>query len=176
MKHIAEETKNEILVGDRVAVVVCLYKKRFPVSVLIDRADAAEVGRNRWFVNFVRGKLYATSGRGRMHRILSGAKGKEITDHANRRGTDNRRGNLRATSQSLNCGNSVGKGARSGYKGVYRSGHGRDKYQAKIMFQGKTISLGEHFDPAEAAKAYDRKAIEIFGQFAHTNFPRSDYE
>jgi hypothetical protein len=31
-------------------------------------------------------------------------------------------------------------------------------------------------DKVEAAKAHDRKAIELFGDSAKTNFPRSDYE
>jgi len=41
----------------------------------------------------------------------------------------------------------------------------------KIVFNGKGIHIGQFDDEVEAAKAYDRKAAELFGEFAYLNFP-----
>lgn len=62
------------------------------------------------------------------------------------------------------------KNNTSGYKGV--SYNKRDKYQAKIKFN-KQIHIGYFEDPIRAAKAYDAKALELFGEFAQLNFPES---
>lgn len=36
--------------------------------------------------------------------------------------------------------------------------------------------IGCYDDEDEAARAYDLKALAKFGEFAATNFPKSDYE
>ena len=38
------------------------------------------------------------------------------------------------------------------------------------------IRLGYHRTAEEAARAYDRKAIEMYGEFAYTNFPSEEYK
>lgn len=45
------------------------------------------------------------------------------------------------------------------------------KWVATIGFEGKSIHLGSFDDEAAAARAYDRKARELFGQYAYLNFP-----
>ncbi len=58
----------------------------------------------------------------------------------------------------------------SGYKGV--SLFGRDsKWKAQIQVDGKKRHLGYFDDKIEAAKAYDRAALELHGEFAVLNFP-----
>lgn len=68
----------------------------------------------------------------------------------------------------------LGKTSRkcvSRFKGVgkYR-GSARKPWFARISPNRKTISLGSFYTEEEAARAYDRKAREIFGEFAKTNF------
>jgi hypothetical protein len=39
------------------------------------------------------------------------------------------------------------------------------------MYRGERFNLGAYDNEIEAARAYDRKAIELFGEFAYLNFP-----
>ena len=94
-------------------------------------------------------------------------------DHINRNPSDNRIENLRECTQSQNCMNSrkKRKGFSSKYKGVcwYKPSK---KWQAVIQLNKKQIYLGRFDTKIEAAKVYDEKAIELFGEFAKLNFPR----
>jgi hypothetical protein len=58
----------------------------------------------------------------------------------------------------------------SKYKGVYWEKRYR-KWCAAIWFEGRNHYLGSFDVEIEAAKAYDRKAVELFGEFAYLNFP-----
>jgi hypothetical protein len=44
-------------------------------------------------------------------------------------------------------------------------------WQARITFNRKTINIYAYKTEEEAARAYDKKAIELFGEFAQLNFP-----
>ena len=108
----------------------------------------------------------------KMHRQVMRALTGEIIDHRNGKGLDNQRDNLRVASSSQNSANKrmLEKGRKSKYKGVsWHKQHG--KWYAGICHNYKQIFLGLHDDEVEAAKAYDRKAIELFGEFAKLNFP-----
>jgi len=60
-------------------------------------------------------------------------------------------------------------GGTSVYKGAFLR---RGKWCASITIRGRTLSLGGGFpDEIAAAKAYDEAAVELFGEFAHPNFP-----
>lgn len=54
------------------------------------------------------------------------------------------------------------------YKGV-RFNHG--KFASKVIFEGKSISIGNFNTSEQAAKAYDKKAYELYGDKAILNFP-----
>lgn len=94
-------------------------------------------------------------------------------DHINGDKLDNRRVNLRFCSHSQNAVNKiVSKDNTSGYKGVsYRGNEKRIKrWRAYIKQNRKQIFIGNYLTAEEAAKAYDKKAKEIYGQFAKPNF------
>ena len=55
----------------------------------------------------------------------------------------------------------------SGYKGVCLVKNG--KYRSKIMKDRKPIHIGYYSTPEEAGEAYDKKAKELFGEFAKLN-------
>ena len=102
-----------------------------------------------------------------MHRIIINAKKGEQVDHINRNGLDNRRENLRLCSHSQNQINRPQqKNNTSGYKGVYLF---KKKWRACIKIKGKLLYLGYFSDKKEAAETYNKKAKELFGEFAYQN-------
>lgn len=102
-------------------------------------------------------------------------------DHINRIRNDNRIENLREVTASQNQMNNRkrkiwcnGNQTSSINKGVswYSS---RKKWRAVIMKDRKQEYIGTYNTEEEAARAYDYKAIELFGEYANLNFPRGDY-
>ena len=104
-----------------------------------------------------------------MHRqITSCPKGLEV-DHISHNTLDNRRINLRIVTKGQNQMNSKPKtGSVSKYKGVFRLKNSK-KWMAQIRFNGKATYLGLFKDEVEAAKKYNTKAKELFGEFAFLN-------
>lgn len=102
----------------------------------------------------------------RMHRLIMAAPAGLEVDHINGNPLDNRRKNLRLCSHAENTRNTKIHN-RTGFKGVQPNGKG---WTAKIKTLGKTKYIGFYRTPEEAAKAYDQKAVELFGEFARTNF------
>jgi len=89
-------------------------------------------------------------------------------DHCDLNRANNIWTNLRLSTQTLNNAN-TGKRAdnTSGFKGVSRS---RDRcWWAQISKAGKHHNLGYFSTREAAAQAYDRAALELFGDFARTN-------
>ncbi len=106
-----------------------------------------------------------------MHRQIMQAPPGKIVDHFNHNKLDNTRLNLRLCTGPENQRNQRKKrGSLSRYKGVGYS-KDRHKWYAQIKIMGKDIWLGYHATEVEAARAYDRKAVELFGEFANLNFP-----
>lgn len=154
--------------------------RRIPFSqgkvALIDDEDFEEISKYKWYA--LKCKKYFCAVRrepGRiiyMHREILGLKhgdGKE-TDHIDHNTLDNRRSNIRICTTAQNQANqNRQQGGTSVYKGVYW--HKRMcKWCVNIYQNLKHIHLGYFEDEIEAAKAYDIKARELFGEFAKTNF------
>lgn len=91
------------------------------------------------------------------------------SDHINGVRNDNRRCNLRPATMSQNRINYSGMRTNtSGYKGVNRC-KAEKKWRARIMTNGKRLSLGSFDDPKDAAKAYNKAALKLHGEFARLN-------
>lgn len=106
-----------------------------------------------------------------LHRfIMNAPKGFEV-DHKNGNTLDNRRSNLRIATIRQNRRNRVKKfESKSPYKGVSFVESGK-KYLALVTKNGVKYFCGRFLTAEDAARAYDRKAKELFGEFARLNFP-----
>lgn len=104
------------------------------------------------------------------HAILEAPDGFEI-DHKDGNTLNNTIANLRICTSGQNKSNRKGWSS-TGFKGVFlETRHNPKKqYRARIYINNRCIHLGSFYTPEEAARAYDMKAIELFGEFARTNF------
>mgnify|MGYP001275661755 CR=1 FL=1 len=145
---------------------------------LVDDEDFGEINCFKWFAHKEHGVIYAWRhqynghrkyGAMKMHRQIMKAKTGEILDHADSNGLNNQKSNLRFCSNSQNlCNARIRNNNTSGFKGV--SYHRQNKrWRATINKDGKQVSLGCYGTPGEAALAYNRKATELFGEFARPN-------
>jgi hypothetical protein len=103
----------------------------------------------------------------RMHKLLLDA---QLVDHVDGDGLNNQRANLRPSNKSLNAVNQRLRTHRSKtalFKGVYL--YKPNKWRAQTTLQGKKIYLGTFDSAVDAARAYDAKIVEIFGEHALTN-------
>lgn len=90
-------------------------------------------------------------------------------DHKDQNKINNAWSNLRDCTHSKNMANrSKPKNNTSGFKGV--SWHKpTKKWQARVACKKESIYLGLFDCEIEAAKAYNKKAVELFGEYAYIN-------
>jgi hypothetical protein len=139
----------------------------------VDAADYERLNQGHW-------RMCSTGYAGRlekgkwvlMHREIMQPPEGMIVDHADGNRANNCRFNLRVCTHQENVLNQrKRRGSASRFKGVSYSKR-RRKWYVRIRFGGKPIWLGYFTDEAEAARAYDRKAVELFGEYARLNFPQ----
>lgn len=94
-------------------------------------------------------------------------------DHVNHEGLDNRKVNLRKVTKSENQrGRTRNANKRSSsYKGVFYdpSPRGKRPWRVKIRVGGVLRSFGRYATQEEAARVYDQRASELFGEHAKLN-------
>lgn len=151
---------------------IALTKGRFAI---VDAADYEWLNQYTWQAAYNGTKFYATTKKGRggniwMHRLIMNAPKGMVVDHINGNGLDNRRCNLRICTRQQNAYNSRRCRGTSQYKGVHFE-KATGGWRATITCKGEHFNLGLFDDEVEAARAYDCKAIELFGEFAYLNFP-----
>lgn len=151
---------------------------------IVDDEDFNWLNKQKWAVHKIYKSIYyATSkieGKSvRMHRLILGLKSGDgiKTDHRNGSGLDNRRCNLRKCTNAQNGYNQrkLQRKTSSKYKGVHKPLKS-NKWVASIKFNYKNIYIGQYDNELNAAKAYDKKAKELFGEFACINFEDKDVE
>lgn len=159
--------------------------KTIPLSkgyeALVDDIDFQYLSLFKWYVRTSRpnSSKYAcrVDKKGKtlyMHRIILNATKETQVDHKDRNGLNNIRENLRIASRSQNAANSCKRLSKIPYRGVeLDTRHGNFKYRARIRFNGKKINLGSFCNAIDAAMKYDKKALELFGEFATLNFPNT---
>jgi hypothetical protein len=141
---------------------------------IIDPEDAPAILKHKWYldkdgyawanVRMEDGRLWRVG----MQRLINETPPGFLTDHVNRLPLDNRRCNLRTTSNSQNQGNRRKAKPVSRFTGIALD---RGRWKARIQVDGKRRALGRFGTQEEAARAYDKAAREAYGDYAHINLP-----
>jgi len=149
----------------------------------VDAQDYERLSQYKWAAHFnqrsniiyaARSSYYYENGRRRrrtilMHREIMNPPEGMVIDHINSNGLNNRRCNMRTCTQAQNIQNCRPRtDGKSRFIGVFPH---QDKWKATIACNGERFYLGTFDDEVEAARARDRKAVELFGKFARLNFP-----
>ncbi len=144
-------------------------------SVQVDDEDYDWLMKYKWSVIIATNGLYAAgSVDGKnisMHRFILGITDRKlVADHVDKNGLNNQRSNLRiATWFQNNSYRQSAKNSSSKYLGVSRISKS-NKWKAAIGYNNQNIYLGVYSTEIEAAKVYDKKSIELHGEFATLNF------
>lgn len=156
---------------------VYLSMKTIPLSkgkvALVDDEDFEQVSKVNWCLKksgYVTG--YSNGKHVSMHRVIMKAKKGQTIDHKDHNGLNNQKSNLRFCTLSQNCANQKARGGTSKYKGVSRR-KDRPSWRVLVRCNGRRFYCGSFKCEKQAAKAYDKKAKEVHGEFALLNFPNS---
>ena len=146
--------------------VMSLYRNKVSIGAIDDKLYHS-VGL------FINGKLKLV----RVQRLMLKAfpenfSGKNII-HIDKNRSNNELSNLKSASstETNQRRRKMGKPASSMFKGVCES---KGKVIAQICKDKKNMYIGTFKTHIEAAKAYDEKARELFGEFANLNFKGSN--
>lgn len=155
------------IILNRVRKTLPNYRK---FVALVDDEDFERVNQFFWYADKDENTFYAVARIQNkliyMHTFLTGFK---QTDHKDMNGLNNQRNNLRkATTQENLMNRKSFKNSSSQFKGVSWDGT-RNKWIARIRLNNKSIHLGRFISETDAAKAYNQKAKELFGEFAKLN-------
>jgi hypothetical protein len=105
----------------------------------------------------------------KMHRLLTACPKQYQVDHINGIKLDNRKSNLRICTNGENQMNGGAyKTSATGYRGVSWCRKTK-KWKAQIQHNKHKQYIGVYPSKEAAALAYNRKAVELFGQFARPN-------
>ena len=106
-----------------------------------------------------------------MHRLIIKPPKQLEIDHINHDKLDNTRANLRIVTSQQNIFNKQPhKDGTSKFKGVYPHSAGvKKKWVASITKDGEQLGLGYFRTEEGAALAYNKAALELFGEFAYLN-------
>lgn len=177
MKRLKKEDWTLDWVDDRMVGMktIPLTKGYFAI---IDDCDFESVSEFSWCASGISVRPYAYNDfAGFMHRFIMNAPLKLDVDHIDHNTLNNTRKNLRLCTRSQNLANRRGLQSNntSNYTGVCWDKK-KLKYITYINCKNKRIYLGLFDDPEEAAKERDKKALELFGEFATLNFPNEQYQ
>ncbi len=103
-----------------------------------------------------------------MHRYVINAPRGYLVDHVNGNGLDNRAQNLRIANPSQNSSNAR-RVNKTGFRGVSKLTDGA--FISRVVKDGKQYWTGRFKTAEDAARAYDKLARKLLGQFCRPNFP-----
>jgi len=141
--------------------------------VKVDDQDYGWLNQMKWYESKAGYACHSHYESGRrilwyMHREIVKPGDGFITDHINFDKLDNRRCNLRVCTSSQNNAHRKLRTNRSGYVGVHWVTRDH-RWRAHIKHDGKQMHIGDFTDRIEAARAYNKRAKELHGEYAMLN-------
>jgi hypothetical protein len=175
-------------------LVLFYRKKHFKVAfrkikltqnkfTIVDAEDFEKLNTYKWYATGSANNFYTVrvlgnvNGRKKhisMHRqIMTPALGL-VVDHIDGVGLNNTKANLRIVTPAQNVYNSkkTANITSSKYKGVSYDNQ-RNIFRADIGYNGHRKFLGHFDNETDAAKVYDKTAIELYGEYANLNFSKN---
>ena len=175
-KHISREIiRNK---NGNAVLPVTNRQKEVTCHVIVDDSDWHELMKGSMCVNPANYVSFRSKGTINMlHRYLLKPADDLIVDHINGNKLDNRRSNLRIVNSkqsSYNKAKLKTANPSSPYKGVSKvvrkNKAGENvSYIACVMKDAKRYGLGSFKNEEDAARAYNEKAQELFGEYAYLN-------
>lgn len=157
------------------------HKGKLIDYLIVDNCDYGIVSSRRWhLVNSYSDRVSTTEYMGKIdgkyrsrhitiHRFLLNAPKEMSIDHIDGNGFNNQRANLRICTQRENNRNTRKRsGTTSKYKGVSFYKH-INKWCSEIKTESKKEFLGYFNNEKDAAMAYNKRAKEVFKDFARLN-------
>ncbi len=141
-------------------------------SAMVDDEDYPVLSRIRWHLTE---HGYVGHTRFYMHQLIMGFPVGGIVDHIDRDRVNNQKHNLRLVTTQHNTMNRTGQpSSASGMKGVFFRKQLKSKpwmasITKTIAGDKKTHYIGYFATKEEAARAYNAKAAELYGEYAYLN-------
>ncbi|MEE8382238.1 MAG: HNH endonuclease [Thermodesulfobacteriota bacterium] len=151
---------------------------------IVDDEDFEFLNKRKWhFDRYVKRTPMFSDGKPNtlyMHRLIMLPRTGEEIDHINNNKLDNRRKNLRVCTRSQNERSKpkISISCNSAYKGVTldkRMPIGQRRWNARIKPNKKAIHIGSYLTEKEAALAYNKAALEHYGDFAYQNIIKEEF-
>lgn len=145
-------------------------RKHGILKALFSKEDLEFVISKRWYVGKFYNTFYVIDGKSRLHTyLMNPIRNKQVVDHINRNGLDNRRSNLRICSFSENAMNITTQKGKL-YKGINYRTTGikykeNPKYVVRIIVNKKEHAIGSFTTLKEAILEYNRASEKYHGIF-----------
>lgn len=138
-------------------------------EALVDDEDFDMLSRYHWYCDVHGYVRTSTPYKMYMHRLIMNPPKNMQIDHSDNNRLNNQRSNLRICSESQNRMNAqLRKTSKSGYKGVSWTTE-KQRWKVQLRKDGKNVVSKYFQDKHEAARYYNQKAIEFFGDYAWLN-------
>ena len=155
-------------INDTVEIILRDKEHREIARTIIRIDDKERTLAHKWHFN--QNGYVCSETAGYLHSFIAGKDKKGVVvDHINNNTLDNRKENLRICPNGVNIQRAVSfKHNTSGYRGVCYVKR-IQRWFASIKKDGVQYSLKYHKKKEDAAMAYNKKALELFGEHAWMN-------